>query len=103
MVVQVLTKSKILRFLHDTLTKERLVTARAEQGLENVEFLDWTVGGLGIGTFKDLATVSCSTLMADSLQLMNSRRLTSLPIVDQEGGKTLFFGEYQGRGPHVDR
>mmetsp|Transcript_31968 Transcript_31968/g.124125 ORF Transcript_31968/g.124125 Transcript_31968/m.124125 type:complete len:148 (+) Transcript_31968:670-1113(+) len=85
MVVQMLTHVKVLGFLRENLTTEKLMKKAVENGSSEYKLLQSTLDRLGIGTFKDLAVLEFSTPVVDCLQTMARRRLTELPVIDSEG------------------
>ncbi|KAI8815947.1 uncharacterized protein EV422DRAFT_572289 [Fimicolochytrium jonesii] len=70
-IVSVVTQYKILKYL----------AANAPA----VTRLAVTLGQLGIGTFKDLATATASTPLIQVLNLFMDRQISAVPIVDAEG------------------
>ncbi|XP_055082676.1 5'-AMP-activated protein kinase subunit gamma-1 isoform X3 [Periophthalmus magnuspinnatus] len=71
-VLHILTHKRILKFLY-------LYT------LPRPRFLDQSVLDLGIGTFSDLAVIQDSDSLFSALTLFVQRRVSALPVVDQQG------------------
>ncbi|XP_030635445.1 5'-AMP-activated protein kinase subunit gamma-2 isoform X1 [Chanos chanos] len=76
-VLHILTHKRILKFLHifgGTVPKPG--------------FLQKKIKDVGIGTFKNIATVSQNATVYDALSVFVERRVSALPVVD-EGGKVV--------------
>ncbi|XP_055020127.1 5'-AMP-activated protein kinase subunit gamma-3 isoform X2 [Boleophthalmus pectinirostris] len=73
-VLHILTHKRLLKFLHLHL-----------QTLPRPGFLDRSVLDLGIGTFSDLAVIRDSDRLISALTLFVQRRVSALPVVDQQG------------------
>ncbi|KAL2911632.1 AMP-activated serine/threonine-protein kinase regulatory subunit [Polyrhizophydium stewartii] len=79
-IVSVITQNKILRFI--------------AANVPHFPELDCTLGELGIGSFGRLETASPDTPLIDVLKKLISRRLSSLPIVDEEGRVLNVYEKY---------
>ncbi|XP_072306382.1 5'-AMP-activated protein kinase subunit gamma-3 isoform X2 [Eucyclogobius newberryi] len=73
-ILYILTHKRILKFLYLFL-----------QTLPRPGFLDRSVSDLGIGTFSDLAVVQDSDSLFSALTLFIQRRVSALPVVNQQG------------------
>lgn len=49
------------------------------------QFLQKTMEEVGIGTFKDIATVQDTATLYDALSVFVERRVSALPVVDIKG------------------
>lgn len=48
-------------------------------------FLQKTIDEVGIGTFKEIATVQETATIYDALSVFVERRVSALPVVDNKG------------------
>lgn len=48
-------------------------------------FLQKTIDEVGIGTFKEIATVKETATIYDALSVFVERRVSALPVVDDKG------------------
>uniref|UniRef100_A0A672GNH7 Protein kinase, AMP-activated, gamma 3a non-catalytic subunit n=1 Tax=Salarias fasciatus TaxID=181472 RepID=A0A672GNH7_SALFA len=78
-VLHILTHKRILKFLHIFGKKIR-----------QPAFVRRQIQELGIGTFRDIATVQQTASVYDALSIFVERRVSALPVVDQQG-KTLKY------------
>ncbi|XP_063144987.1 5'-AMP-activated protein kinase subunit gamma-3 [Candoia aspera] len=73
-VLHILTHKRILKFLH-------IFGAM----LPKPRFLQKTIYELGIGTFRDIATVLDSAPVYTALEIFVDRRVSALPVVNEKG------------------
>ncbi|XP_054628926.1 5'-AMP-activated protein kinase subunit gamma-1 isoform X2 [Dunckerocampus dactyliophorus] len=76
-VLHILTHKRILKFLHIFGKK-----------VPKPVFVQRQIQELGIGTFKNIATVHQTATLYDALSIFVERRVSALPVVD-EGGKVV--------------
>ncbi|XP_061841107.1 5'-AMP-activated protein kinase subunit gamma-1 isoform X2 [Nerophis lumbriciformis] len=76
-VLHILTHKRILKFLHIFGKK-----------VPKPVFLHRQIQELGIGTFRNIATVHQTATLYDALAIFVDRRVSALPVVD-EGGKVV--------------
>uniref|UniRef100_A0A672H2C3 Protein kinase, AMP-activated, gamma 3a non-catalytic subunit n=1 Tax=Salarias fasciatus TaxID=181472 RepID=A0A672H2C3_SALFA len=74
-VLHILTHKRILKFLH--------IFVSALQIQE-----------LGIGTFRDIATVQQTASVYDALSIFVERRVSALPVVDQQGKVVALYSRF---------
>ncbi|XP_063934676.1 5'-AMP-activated protein kinase subunit gamma-2-like [Zophobas morio] len=67
----ILTHKRILSFIHQNFN------------LDDVKCLDFTLQELGVGTHENIATVKPNTPLIEVLNLFSKRRISALPIVDE--------------------
>lgn len=53
-------------------------------------FLQRQISEVGIGTFKQIATVQESATVYDALTIFVERRVSALPVVNEQGRVTLY-------------
>uniref|UniRef100_A0A8C4HA92 Protein kinase, AMP-activated, gamma 3a non-catalytic subunit n=1 Tax=Dicentrarchus labrax TaxID=13489 RepID=A0A8C4HA92_DICLA len=70
-VLHILTHKRILKFLHIFVSKTSDITL--------------------IGTFRNIATVQQTATLYDALSIFVERRVSALPVVDEQGMLFLFF------------
>ncbi|RKO92010.1 hypothetical protein BDK51DRAFT_15168, partial [Blyttiomyces helicus] len=71
MIISVLTQYKILKFI-------------AANG-PDLSLMDVSMHDLGIGTYGEIATATASTPLITVLKMFISRKISSVPIVDEQG------------------
>uniref|UniRef100_A0A3B5MYP8 Protein kinase, AMP-activated, gamma 3a non-catalytic subunit n=1 Tax=Xiphophorus couchianus TaxID=32473 RepID=A0A3B5MYP8_9TELE len=71
-VLHILTHKRILKFLHIFVS----------QNLPKLAFLKRPVQELGIGTFRNIATVHQTSSLYEALSIFVERRVSALPVVD---------------------
>ncbi|XP_056318991.1 5'-AMP-activated protein kinase subunit gamma-1 isoform X5 [Danio aesculapii] len=82
-VLHILTHKRILKFLHifgTTVPKPR--------------FLKMQIKDAGIGTFTDVATVSQTATVYDALSVFVERRVSALPVVDDDGKVVALYSRF---------
>lgn len=82
-VLHILTHKRILKFLHifgTTVPKPR--------------FLKMQIKEAGIGTFRDVATVSQTATVYDALSVFVERRVSALPVVDDDGKVVALYSRF---------
>ncbi|TNN48952.1 5'-AMP-activated protein kinase subunit gamma-2 [Liparis tanakae] len=82
-VLHILTHKRILKFLHifgSTIPKPR--------------FLQKRINEVGIGTFKQIATVQESASVFDALTAFVERRVSALPVVDERGKVVALYSRF---------
>ncbi|KAM4559998.1 5'-AMP-activated protein kinase subunit gamma-1 isoform 3-T3 [Odontesthes bonariensis] len=73
-VLHILTHKRILKFLHIFGKK-----------LPRPAFIQRQIQELGIGTFRNIATVQQTASLYDALSIFVERRVSALPVVDEQG------------------
>ncbi len=48
-------------------------------------FFSFSVGSLGIGTFKNVVTILKDTPLSVALKLLAERKISAVPVVDENG------------------
>ncbi|XP_043096629.1 5'-AMP-activated protein kinase subunit gamma-3 isoform X5 [Puntigrus tetrazona] len=82
-VLHILTHKRILKFLHifgASVPKPR--------------FLKKQIKDAGIGTFSDVATVSQTATVYDALSVFVERRVSALPVVDDDGKVVALYSRF---------
>ncbi|RXN36796.1 5 -AMP-activated kinase subunit gamma-1-like isoform X2 [Labeo rohita] len=82
-VLHILTHKRILKFLHifgASVPKPR--------------FLKMQIKDAGIGTFTDVATVSQTATVYDALSVFVERRVSALPVVDDNGKVVALYSRF---------
>uniref|UniRef100_A0AAY4B0N3 CBS domain-containing protein n=1 Tax=Denticeps clupeoides TaxID=299321 RepID=A0AAY4B0N3_9TELE len=82
-VLHILTHKRILKFLHIfgySIPKPRFLQKRIEE--------------LQIGTFQEIATIPLSATVYDALSLFVERRVSALPVVDEEGKVVALYSRF---------
>ncbi|XP_075950593.1 5'-AMP-activated protein kinase subunit gamma-1 [Anarhichas minor] len=82
-VLHILTHKRILKFLH---IFERKVPKPAFMGRQIQE--------LGIGTFRNIATVQQTATLYDALAIFVKRRVSALPVVDEQGKVVSLYSRF---------
>uniref|UniRef100_A0A7N8XQX2 Protein kinase, AMP-activated, gamma 3b non-catalytic subunit n=1 Tax=Mastacembelus armatus TaxID=205130 RepID=A0A7N8XQX2_9TELE len=82
-VLHILTHKRILKFLHifgSMIPKPR--------------FLQKRISEVGIGTFKQIATVQESASVYDALSIFVERRVSALPVVNEQGKVVALYSRF---------
>uniref|UniRef100_H2T2J5 Protein kinase, AMP-activated, gamma 3b non-catalytic subunit n=1 Tax=Takifugu rubripes TaxID=31033 RepID=H2T2J5_TAKRU len=82
-VLHILTHKRILKFLHifgSMIPKPR--------------FLQKQIGEVAIGTFRQIATVHESASVHDALMIFVERRVSALPVVNEEGKVVALYSRF---------
>ncbi|XP_056286995.1 5'-AMP-activated protein kinase subunit gamma-1 isoform X2 [Pseudoliparis swirei] len=82
-VLHILTHKRILKFLHIFKTK---VPAPA--------FIGRQIQELGIGTFRNIATVRQTATLYEALAIFVERRVSALPVVDEQGKVVSLYSRF---------
>uniref|UniRef100_A0A673KNE8 5'-AMP-activated protein kinase subunit gamma-3-like n=1 Tax=Sinocyclocheilus rhinocerous TaxID=307959 RepID=A0A673KNE8_9TELE len=82
-VLHILTHKRILKFLH-------IFGASVPKPC----FLKMQVKDAGIGTFTDVATVSQTATVYDALSVFVERRVSALPVVDDDGKVVALYSRF---------
>ncbi|XP_063067882.1 5'-AMP-activated protein kinase subunit gamma-1 isoform X2 [Engraulis encrasicolus] len=82
-VLHILTHKRILKFLH-------LFGAM----IPKPRFLQKTIDEVGIGTFKEIATVQDTATLYDALSVFVARRVSALPVVDSKGKVLALYSRF---------
>ncbi|XP_031413998.1 5'-AMP-activated protein kinase subunit gamma-3 isoform X5 [Clupea harengus] len=82
-VLHILTHKRILKFLH-------IFGAM----IPKPQFLQKTMEEVGIGTFKDIATVQDTATLYDALSVFVERRVSALPVVDSKGKVVALYSRF---------
>lgn len=104
-VLHILTHKRILRFLHIFVSLPQVddflvgpffvffyVTYGFVQGkqIPKPAFTRKQIQDLAIGTFTNIATVRQTATLYDALSIFVERRVSALPVVDEQGTRALF-------------
>ncbi|XP_067298295.1 5'-AMP-activated protein kinase subunit gamma-1 isoform X2 [Pseudorasbora parva] len=82
-VLHILTHKRILKFLH-----------LFEATVPKPRFLKTQIKDAGIGTFTDVATVSQTATVYDALSVFVDRRVSALPVVDDNGKVVALYSRF---------
>ncbi|XP_026121744.1 5'-AMP-activated protein kinase subunit gamma-1-like [Carassius auratus] len=82
-VLHILTHKRILKFLH--------IFGAA---MPKPRFLKMQIKDAGIGTFTDVATVSQTASVYDALSVFVERRVSALPVVDDNGKVVALYSRF---------
>ncbi|CDQ82376.1 unnamed protein product [Oncorhynchus mykiss] len=80
-VLHILTHKRILKFLH-------IFYSTQKETVPKHCFMQKTIQDVGIGTFRNIATVQQTASVYDALSLFVERRVSALPVVNEQGGLT---------------
>ncbi|XP_056226884.1 5'-AMP-activated protein kinase subunit gamma-2 isoform X2 [Seriola aureovittata] len=82
-VLHILTHKRILKFLH--------IFGRR---VPKPAFIHGQIQELGIGTFRNIATVQQTASLYDALSIFVDRRVSALPVVDQQGKVVALYSRF---------
>uniref|UniRef100_UPI0037E7623D 5'-AMP-activated protein kinase subunit gamma-1 isoform X1 n=1 Tax=Semicossyphus pulcher TaxID=241346 RepID=UPI0037E7623D len=82
-VLHILTHKRILKFLHIFGKK-----------VPKPAFIRKQIQELGIGTFRNIATVQQTATLYDALSIFVERRVSALPVVDQQGKVVSLYSRF---------
>ncbi|XP_015244427.1 PREDICTED: 5'-AMP-activated protein kinase subunit gamma-1-like isoform X4 [Cyprinodon variegatus] len=82
-VLHILTHKRILKFLHIF-----------GKNLPKPAFLQRPVQELGIGTFRNIATVHQTASLYEALSIFVERRVSALPVVDERGRVVALYSRF---------
>ncbi|XP_062866982.1 5'-AMP-activated protein kinase subunit gamma-1 isoform X2 [Trichomycterus rosablanca] len=82
-VLHILTHKRILKFLY--LFKTTIPKPRC---------LQKTIEEVGVGTFRDIATVQQAASVYDALSIFVERRVSALPVVDEDGKVVALYSRF---------
>ncbi|XP_023249064.1 5'-AMP-activated protein kinase subunit gamma-2-like isoform X2 [Seriola lalandi dorsalis] len=82
-VLHILTHKRILKFLH--------IFGRR---VPKPAFIHGQIQQLGIGTFRNIATVQQTASLYDALSIFVDRRVSALPVVDQQGKVVALYSRF---------
>ncbi|XP_056114661.1 5'-AMP-activated protein kinase subunit gamma-1 isoform X1 [Rhinichthys klamathensis goyatoka] len=82
-VLHILTHKRILKFLH-----------LFEAAVPKPRFLNMQIKDAGIGTFTEVATVSQTATVYDALSVFVERRVSALPVVDDNGKVVALYSRF---------
>ncbi|KAM9820370.1 LOW QUALITY PROTEIN: 5'-AMP-activated protein kinase subunit gamma-1 [Neosynchiropus ocellatus] len=82
-VLHILTHKRILKFLHIF-----------GQRVRKPAFLQKPIWELGIGTFRNIATVLQTASLYDALSIFVDRRVSALPVVDERGKVVALYSRF---------
>ncbi|KAM9328442.1 5'-AMP-activated protein kinase subunit gamma-1 [Pholidichthys leucotaenia] len=82
-VLHILTHKRILKFLHLFGKK-----------LPKPAFTQRPIQELGIGTFRNIATVHQTASLYDALSIFVERRVSALPVVDEQGKVVALYSRF---------
>ncbi|KAM8904102.1 5'-AMP-activated protein kinase subunit gamma-1 isoform 3-T5 [Spinachia spinachia] len=82
-VLHILTHKRILKFLHIFWKK-----------FPKPAFVSRQIQELGIGTFKNIATVQQTATLYDALAIFVERRVSALPVVDEQGKVVSLYSRF---------
>lgn len=101
-VLHILTHKRILRFLHIFVSLPQVdgilvgpfcVTYGFIQGkqIPKPAFTRKQIQDLAVGTFTNIATVQQTATLYEALSIFVERRVSALPVVDEQGARALFI------------
>uniref|UniRef100_A0A672YU68 Protein kinase, AMP-activated, gamma 3a non-catalytic subunit n=1 Tax=Sphaeramia orbicularis TaxID=375764 RepID=A0A672YU68_9TELE len=79
-VLHILTHKRILKFLHIFIPKPAFVQRQIQE--------------LGIGTFRNIATVQQTATLYEALSIFVERRVSALPVVDKQGKVVALYSRF---------
>ncbi|XP_049919251.1 5'-AMP-activated protein kinase subunit gamma-1 isoform X1 [Epinephelus moara] len=82
-VLHILTHKRILKFLHIFGKK-----------VPKPAFIGKQIQELGIGTFRNIATVQQTATLYDALSIFVERRVSALPVVDEQGRVVSLYARF---------
>ncbi|XP_074520638.1 5'-AMP-activated protein kinase subunit gamma-1 isoform X4 [Halichoeres trimaculatus] len=82
-VLHILTHKRILKFLHIFGKK-----------VPRPAFVGKQIQELGIGTFRNIATVQQTATLYDALSIFVDRRVSALPVVDEQGKVVSLYSRF---------
>ncbi|XP_035533773.1 5'-AMP-activated protein kinase subunit gamma-1 isoform X3 [Morone saxatilis] len=82
-VLHILTHKRILKFLHIFGKK-----------VPKPAFMGKRIQKLGIGTFRNIATVQQTASLYDALSIFVERRVSALPVVDEQGKVVSLYSRF---------
>uniref|UniRef100_A0A8C2X859 Protein kinase, AMP-activated, gamma 3a non-catalytic subunit n=1 Tax=Cyclopterus lumpus TaxID=8103 RepID=A0A8C2X859_CYCLU len=82
-VLHILTHKRILKFLHIFKTK-----------VPKPAFMGRQIQELGIGTFRNIATVQQTATLYEALAIFVERRVSALPVVDEQGKVVSLYSRF---------
>ncbi|XP_040888415.1 5'-AMP-activated protein kinase subunit gamma-1 isoform X1 [Toxotes jaculatrix] len=82
-VLHILTHKRILKFLHLFGKK-----------IPKPAFIQRQIQELGIGTFRNIATVQQTASLYDALSIFVERRVSALPVVDEQGKVVALYSRF---------
>uniref|UniRef100_A0A3Q3W853 CBS domain-containing protein n=1 Tax=Mola mola TaxID=94237 RepID=A0A3Q3W853_MOLML len=82
-VLNILTHKRILKFLHIFVRK-----------IPKPAFTGKPIQELGIGTFRNIATVQQTATLYEALSIFVERRVSALPVVDKEGKVVSLYSRF---------
>ncbi|XP_068165362.1 5'-AMP-activated protein kinase subunit gamma-1 isoform X2 [Antennarius striatus] len=82
-VLHILTHKRILKFLHIFWKK-----------IPKPSFIGKQIQELGIGTFRNIATVQQTATLYDALSIFVERRVSALPVLDEKGKVVSLYSRF---------
>ncbi|CAL8390038.1 unnamed protein product [Boreogadus saida] len=82
-VLHILTHKRILKFLH--------IFGRT---VPKPKFIHRSIQELGIGTFRNIATIAQTASVYDALAVFVERRVSALPVVDEQGKVVALYSRF---------
>ncbi|XP_067350029.1 5'-AMP-activated protein kinase subunit gamma-1 isoform X2 [Channa argus] len=82
-VLHILTHKRILKFLHIF-----------GKNVPKPTFIGKQIQELGIGTFRNIATVQQTASLYDALSIFVERRVSALPVVDEQGKVVALYSRF---------
>ncbi|KAF7214975.1 5'-AMP-activated protein kinase subunit gamma-1 isoform X3 [Nothobranchius furzeri] len=82
-VLHILTHKRILKFLHIFGKK-----------VPRPAFIQKQIQELGIGTFRNIATIQQTASLYDALSIFVERRVSALPVVDEQGKVVALYSRF---------
>ncbi|KAF7646707.1 hypothetical protein LDENG_00183590, partial [Lucifuga dentata] len=82
-VLHILTHKRILKFLHIFGGK-----------IPKPAFIQKEIQELGIGTFRNIATIQETATLYDALSIFVERRVSALPVVDEQGKVVALYSRF---------
>ncbi|XP_074482797.1 5'-AMP-activated protein kinase subunit gamma-1 isoform X1 [Sebastes fasciatus] len=109
-VLHILTHKRILKFLHIFVSKQvwfafnlifmfarinvLLLWCFKGEKVPKPAFIRRPIQELGIGTFRDIATVQQTATLFDALSIFVDRRVSALPVVDEQGKVVSLYSRF---------
>ncbi|XP_042153001.1 5'-AMP-activated protein kinase subunit gamma-3 isoform X7 [Oncorhynchus tshawytscha] len=86
-VLHILTHKRILKFLH-------IFYSTQKKTVPKPCFMQKTIQDVGIGTFRNIATVQQTASVYDALSVFVERRVSALPVVNEQGKVVALYSRF---------
>ncbi|ESN97886.1 hypothetical protein HELRODRAFT_187315 [Helobdella robusta] len=91
-ILYILTHKRILRFLYLYV-----------YDLPQPNFMEKSIGELGVGTYKDIITVTHETTLITAITLFVDHRISALPVVDSSGSIIDLYAKFDVFNLAIDK